>query len=255
MTSGALYPVEASERESGGGSIINERDSMFPGARPRRATPSLNARRGQTPAFVRGGVVVVDDDPHMRRLLVAALHQFGFVPIDATNSQEGLERRPSAERIDLMVTDLVLPEVSGPEMIRRWRLTQPGLKAVCLRANTTALFEAHLHKPLSLKGVCDALAALDHADVTARSDLRRRYSMAFGKVSNELRAQAWDLFARLASPGDTEMNSVNAVILVFAELPRDDAFDQEMRRGDKTANIDNVRRLTRTWQFARLGTP
>jgi CheY-like chemotaxis protein len=234
--------------------MSDESDSMFPSARPRRTTPPLNRGRWQTPAFVREGVVVADDDPHIRRLLLAALRQFGFRPIDA-NSQEGLECGAGAARIDLLVTDLLLPEVSSTEIVRRWRLKQPRLKAVCLKANASALFDAHLHKPLSLNGVCDALTALHHADVTARSDLRRRYSMAFGEVSEELRAQAADLFARLASPDDPEMNSVNAVIMVFVELPRDDSFDQEMRRRRNTANTDDVRRLTRAWQFGRLEKP
>jgi CheY-like chemotaxis protein len=235
--------------------MSDESDSTFPGARPRRTTPPFDPGGWQTPAFVRPDVVVADDDPHMRRLLLAALRQFGFLPIDAANPQEGLERDASAARIHLLVTDLILPEVSSTEIARRWRLKQPRLKAVCLRANASALFDAHLHNPLSLTGVCDALAVLHHADVTARADLRRRYSMAFGEVSEELRAQAWDLFTRLAPHGDAEMNSVNTVILVFAELPRDDPFGEEMRRHRGTANADDVRTLTRTWQFARLEKP
>jgi CheY-like chemotaxis protein len=216
--------------------------------------PPLNRGRWQTPAFVREGVVVADDDPHMRRLLLAALRQFGFRPIDA-NSQEGLECGAGAARIDLLVTDLLLPEVSSTEIVRRWRLKQPRLKAVCLKANASALFDAHLHKPLSLNGVCDALAALHHADSTSRSDLRRRYSMAFGEDSEELRAQAWDLFVGLDPPGDTEMNSVNAVILVFAELPRDNPFDQAVRPRRGTASLEDVGKMTETWPFGRLEKP
>jgi hypothetical protein len=43
--------------------------------------------------------------------------------------------------------------------------------------------------------------------------------------------------------------------MVFVELPRDDSFDQEMRRRGNTANTDDVRRLTRAWQFGRLERP
>jgi CheY-like chemotaxis protein len=203
-------------------------------------------------APVREDVVVADDDPHMRRLLLDALRQSGFLPTDATSPQEDLERGDGAARIDLLVTDMVLPEVSSTEIARGWRLEQPRLKAVCLRANASALFDEHLYKPLSLNGICDALAALHHADVTARSELRRRYSKAFGQVSEELRAQAKALFARLAPPDDPGMSSVNAVILVFVELPRDDPFDHEMRRRGHTANTGRVGTLTRTWQFGRL---
>jgi CheY-like chemotaxis protein len=199
--------------------------------------------------------VVADDAPHMRRLLLAALRQFGFLPIDAANLREGLEPGGGAARIDLVVADLVLPQVSGTEMVRRWRLKQPRLKAVCLRANASALSDVHLHKPLSLNGVCDGLASLHH-DVAARRALRRRYSMAFGEVSNELRAQASDLFAWLAPQSDGEMNSTNTVILIFAELPRDDdPFDREMGRRRETANVEDVPRITETWQFVRPESP
>ena len=210
------------------------------------------ARRWPMSAPVREDVVVADDDAHMRRLLLDALRQFGFLPVDAASPRECLERGDGAARIDLLVTDMVLPEMSSSEIVHGPHVEQPRLKAVCLRANASALFDEDSHKPLSLNGVCDALTALHHADVTARSDLRRRYSMAFGEVSAELRAQATDLFTRLASPDDPEMNSVNAVIMVFVELPRDDSFDQEMRRRSNTANTDDVRRLTRAWQFGRL---
>jgi hypothetical protein len=48
------------------------------------------------------------------------------------------------------------------------------------------------------------------------------------------------------------MTSTNTVILIFAELPRDEPFDQEMPSRRETANVENVRSMTRTWQFARV---
>jgi CheY-like chemotaxis protein len=183
-------------------------------------------------------------------MLLAALRQFGYLPIDAADPQERLK---GGARIDLLVTDLVLPEAAGAEMVHRWRLSQPRLKAVCLIANASARLDVH-EKPLSLKGVCDRLTSLHH-DVTAQGDLRRRYSMAFGEVSEALRAQAWDLFARLAPQSDGAMNSTNTVIMIFAEVPRDDRFDQEKRGRRETASVGSVRSMTRTWQFARTENP
>jgi CheY-like chemotaxis protein len=189
-------------------------------------------------------------------MLLAALRQSGYLPIAAAGPHERLKRGEGAAGIDLVVTDLILREASGAGMVRRWRLKHPRLKAVRLMANARALFDVD-HEPLSLKGVCDAVASFHH-DVTARGDLRRRYSMAFGGVSEELRAQAWELFARLAPQSDGEMNSTNTVILIFAEVPRDDPFDQEIRSRRETENvenIENVRSMTRTWQFARAENP
>jgi CheY-like chemotaxis protein len=190
---------------------------------------------------VREGLMVADDDPHMRRLLLASLRQFGFVPIDAANAQGGHGRGADAARIDLMLEDLVVPKVSEAEL-GRWRFKQPQLKAVCLRVNASALLDASVPRPLSLNGLCNALASLHHADVTGQCDLRRWYSMAIGGVSDDLRTQARGLFARTV-PIDPDMNRMNSVILIFAELPHD-GFDQEKHR-----------KLTGTWQFARLDQP
>jgi CheY-like chemotaxis protein len=196
-------------------------------------------------------VLIADDDPHMRRLLLAALRQFKFLPIDEVNDREDLERGACPPRINLVVTDLVLPGVSGTEMVRRWRLNQPRLKAVCLRANAKALFDPP-HTPFLLNGVCDAVASLHHADVTARRDLRLWYSMVFAEVSDELRARAWDMFAPLTQRREVQMNSMNVVIQIFAELPRDDPFEHEMRRRGDHASVDDLRSPARTWQFARF---
>jgi hypothetical protein len=51
------------------------------------------------------------------------------------------------------------------------------------------------------------------------------------------------------------MNSVNAVILVFAELPRDNPFDQAVRPRRGTASLEDIGKMTETWPFGRLEKP
>jgi hypothetical protein len=210
-------------------------------ATPPPATLPVDAGRFHAPALVREGLMVADDDPHIRRLLLASLRQFGFVPIGAANAQSDHGRGADAARIDLRLEDLVVAEASDAEMGRR-RFKQPQLKAVCVRVNASALLDASGPRPLSLNGLCSILASLHHADATGQCELRRWYSMAIGGVSDDLRAQARDLFAR-TMPIDPDMGRMNSVVLIFAELPRD-AFHQEKRR-----------KLTGTWQFARPNQP
>jgi two-component system cell cycle sensor histidine kinase/response regulator CckA len=122
---------------------------------------------------VRDVVLVADDDPRVRRVLVTLLRQVGFAVIDAADGWEGLERGAGIPRIDLVVADLSMPEMSGTEMVRRLRLERPGLKALYLTDNTDALFDGHLAlarglrdaylpKPFTLNGLCDAVASLLH---------------------------------------------------------------------------------------------
>jgi len=117
-------------------------------------------------------VLIADDDPRERRVLVTLLRQVGFAVVAAANGWEGLERGGDIPRIDLVVADLSMPEMSGTEMVRRLRLERPGLKALYLTDNTNALSddhltrgvrEAYLPKPFTLNGVCDAVVSLLHS--------------------------------------------------------------------------------------------
>jgi len=65
-------------------------------------------------------ILVVDDDPSTLRLLEAALSHDGHAGALATNGREALaeqERQPS----DLIVLDIVMPQVNGFEVIQKLR--------------------------------------------------------------------------------------------------------------------------------------
>jgi CheY-like chemotaxis protein len=120
---------------------------------------------------VRDVVLVADDDPRVRRVLVTVLCQAGFAVIDAASGWEGLEQAAGIPRVDLVVADLSMPEMSGIEMVRRLRLERPGLKALYMTDNTNALLEGdlaparglrdtYIPKPFTLNGLCDAVASL-----------------------------------------------------------------------------------------------
>ncbi|MGD9896561.1 MAG: response regulator [Candidatus Methylacidiphilaceae bacterium] len=65
-------------------------------------------------------LVVIDDEPQIRRLLHLALESHGYRAVEAINGQEGVlavaQSRPEA-----VVVDLLLPDMSGVEVIRRIR--------------------------------------------------------------------------------------------------------------------------------------
>ena len=79
---------------------------------PFRAGP---ARPGET-------VLVVEDEGQLRELLRTRLTSQGYVTLAATDGREALEiasRHPG--RIDVLLTDVVMPNLSGPELARRFR--------------------------------------------------------------------------------------------------------------------------------------
>jgi len=90
---------------------------------PRGVTPAGGPETALPPAAtVAPGarVLIVDDDPVMRRLTTRALQNDGYVLTEATNGREALEvmRR---ETPDLVILDFVMPELDGLDVLRALR--------------------------------------------------------------------------------------------------------------------------------------
>ncbi|MBK5259913.1 MAG: response regulator [Thermoanaerobaculia bacterium] len=62
-------------------------------------------------------VLVVDDDPAIRKLIVAALKRYGYEFSEASNGKEALELMRS-EAPDVVVLDLMMPLVSGWDVLQ-----------------------------------------------------------------------------------------------------------------------------------------
>jgi two-component system chemotaxis response regulator CheY len=66
-------------------------------------------------------ILVVDDSSTMRRIIINTLSKLGYSEIlEASNGREGVERL-AANKVDLVVTDWNMPEMSGIEFIRAIR--------------------------------------------------------------------------------------------------------------------------------------
>lgn len=65
-------------------------------------------------------VLIVDDDPHIRQVLVYALSKEGIAVTEAKNGEEGLQQATSHPP-DVIILDVMMPELSGLEMCRELR--------------------------------------------------------------------------------------------------------------------------------------
>lgn len=73
------------------------------------------------PAPSRGGrILVVDDEPHIRRVLDAMLGKEGFDVVLASEGSEGL-RAMASGKIDLVILDLIMPGATGLEVLAKIR--------------------------------------------------------------------------------------------------------------------------------------
>ena len=71
-------------------------------------------------------IIVIDDDPDIVTFLTTLLEDHGYDYVTATNGQEGLERA-RAEKPDLILLDITMPEKSGVRFYREVR-DDPELK-------------------------------------------------------------------------------------------------------------------------------
>jgi two-component system, chemotaxis family, chemotaxis protein CheY len=65
-------------------------------------------------------ILVVDDSPTVRKFVSTALHLLGYRVITACDGMEALEKMP-CEAIDVIITDLNMPDMDGFEFIRNLR--------------------------------------------------------------------------------------------------------------------------------------
>lgn len=78
--------------------------------------------------MVSGTIMVVEDDRSVREMLISILESFGHTVIGTSRAEEAINRLSSGERKpDLILTDVVLPGISGREMVDRLSAIEPGI--------------------------------------------------------------------------------------------------------------------------------
>jgi CheY-like chemotaxis protein len=75
-------------------------------------------------------VLVVEDEEVVRSLIVEVLHDLGCAALEAADGPSGLEILRSAQRIDLLVTDMGLPGLNGGQVAEAGREHRPDLKVL-----------------------------------------------------------------------------------------------------------------------------
>ena len=118
-------------------------------------------------------ILVVDDDPGIRRLLLIFLTRRGFQVLQARDGREALAEM-RAGNVDLVIMDLMMPRISGLEVLGQ-RLADPSLLRIPMivvtannnREVSAGLLDKHVYavivKPFDLNVLLTAVTAcLDH---------------------------------------------------------------------------------------------
>ena len=75
-------------------------------------------------------VLVVEDDDMVRRLIVEVLEELGYRYLEASDARMAIPILQAKRRIDLLVTDVGLPQVNGRQLAELARETRPDLKVL-----------------------------------------------------------------------------------------------------------------------------
>jgi two-component system, cell cycle sensor histidine kinase and response regulator CckA len=136
---------------------------------PRYQTPdaTVTARQEQGDAVLprdltgTGTVLLVEDEDPVRLFSARALRNKGYRVVEARSGEAALDIiAAGTERIDLLITDVVMPRMDGPGLIREVRQTHPDMKIIFISGYTEDSFrkrldsDADIHflpKPFSLK--------------------------------------------------------------------------------------------------------
>lgn len=106
-------------------------------------------------------ILVVDDEPEVRKLVGAMVTRHGYNVLTADNGEHALTlARNQKTPIDLLLTDVVAPGMSGPMLADKLAERQPGLRVLFMSGYDNTKMVQHyvvekghalLHKPFTVE--------------------------------------------------------------------------------------------------------
>ena len=116
------------------------------------------------------GILVVEDDPRVSRATVGALEELGYHPIACASGREAIEILERENGIELIITDVMMPEMTGPELVREVSRRFPWIAVLFVTGYVGEAGAADdlsgydiLRKPFTVSALAGAVtAALGH---------------------------------------------------------------------------------------------
>jgi two-component system cell cycle sensor histidine kinase/response regulator CckA len=130
-------------------------------------TLAEEARHPSADLTGRGTILLVEDEEGLRALNARGLASRGYTVLEAGNGVEAIEVLGRHDgQVDLVVSDVVMPEMDGPTLLKELRKTNPALKIIFVSGYAEDAFEkslpageqfAFLPKPFTLKQLVAAV--------------------------------------------------------------------------------------------------
>jgi two-component system, cell cycle sensor histidine kinase and response regulator CckA len=139
--------------------------------------PQSHTQASSTAATSR--VLVVDDDDAVRMFVKRILDEEGYVVDASATGPDALTRIQDGQVYDLIVADVCMPEMSGPQLIARMRQRGSDAKVLYVTGFADQLFderdeqlwadEAFLDKPCTVQGLREAVSLLLRGQIESAS--------------------------------------------------------------------------------------
>ena len=114
---------------------------LLPAATPSRSEPARER------ALASGGsetILVVEDEPKVREIVVRVLRAAGYRILEAASGAEAIQReRQAAEPIHLLLTDVVMPGLDGKEAAGRILARRPDIRVLYVSGYTRDAINRH----------------------------------------------------------------------------------------------------------------
>jgi signal transduction histidine kinase/ActR/RegA family two-component response regulator len=141
-----------------------------------RSTEVASGTAEQHPSFAAAGaetarpragtaILVVEDDPRVSRSTVAALEELGYAPTACSGGLEALDILERNGGIELIVTDIMMPEMTGTELVRQATALYPWIGILFVTGYVGEAGDAEglsgydmLRKPFTVSALAEAVA-------------------------------------------------------------------------------------------------
>jgi two-component system cell cycle sensor histidine kinase/response regulator CckA len=107
-----------------------------------------DARRAVADLTGRGTILLVEDEESLRMLNARGLASRGYDVIEAANGVEAIERlEQHGGQVDLVVSDVVMPEMNGPRLFQELRKRNPTIKMIFVSGYAEDAFQSDMPDP------------------------------------------------------------------------------------------------------------